>query len=76
MAGGGWLEDTILMKTQASVWTWTLDFDLRFVKTQIFKTGADLSMGEVGSRPGPPHFRGPAQIEDNLEFSLLEHLGP
>ena len=29
--GGGWLEDLILMKTQSSVWTWTLDFDLGFV---------------------------------------------
>ena len=27
----GWLENLILMKTQLSVWTWTLDFDLGFV---------------------------------------------
>ena len=34
VAGGGWLEKPILMKTQSSVWTWTwtLDFDLGFVK--------------------------------------------
>ena len=32
MADGGWLEKPILMKTQSSVWTWTLDFDLGFVK--------------------------------------------
>ena len=33
VAGGGWLELLILMKTQSSVWTWTwtLDFDLGFV---------------------------------------------
>ena len=31
---GGWLENLILMKTQSSAqtWTWTLDFDLGFVK--------------------------------------------
>ena len=35
VAGGRWLEKTILMKTQSSVWTWTwtLDFDLGFVKS-------------------------------------------
>ena len=31
VAGDGWLELLILMKTQSSVWTWTLDFDLGFV---------------------------------------------
>ena len=34
VAGGGWLEKPILMKTQLSVWTWTLDFDLGFVNFQ------------------------------------------
>ena len=33
----GWLavclENTILMKTQSSIWTWTLDLDLGFVKS-------------------------------------------
>ena len=33
VAGGGWLEIPILMKTQSSVCTWTLDLDLRFVNT-------------------------------------------
>ena len=31
LAGGGWLKNPILMKTQLSVWTWTLDFNLGFV---------------------------------------------
>ena len=39
LAGGGWgwLENLILMKTQASAqtWTWTLDFDLGFVKKKF-----------------------------------------
>ena len=29
----GWLDNLILMKTQSSAWTWTLDFDLGFVNT-------------------------------------------
>ena len=33
VAGGGWLEIPILMKTQSSVCTWTLDLDLGFVNT-------------------------------------------
>ena len=38
VAGGGWLENPILMKTQSSVWTWTLtlDFDLGFVNTRSY----------------------------------------
>ena len=37
MAGGEWLENLILMKTQSSVWTWTLtlDFDLGFVNFHV-----------------------------------------
>ena len=38
--------------------------------------GPDLSMGKVGSCPGPIHFRGPVQMEDHLEFSLLAIIGP
>ena len=35
-----WLENLILMKTQSSAytWTWTLNFDLRFVKRELCKT--------------------------------------
>ena len=33
VAGGGWLENPILMKTQSSVCTWTLDLNLGFVST-------------------------------------------
>ena len=40
LAGGGWMENLILMKTQSSVWTWTwtwtLDFDLGFVNLTTF----------------------------------------
>ena len=41
LAGGGWLEKPILMKTQSSVWTWTwtLDFDLGFVNFLIYNGG-------------------------------------
>ena len=36
---GGWLENLILMKTQSSAqtWTWTMDFDLRFVHSFILE---------------------------------------
>ena len=33
VAGGGWLEIPILMKTQSSVCTWTLDLDLGYFNT-------------------------------------------
>ena len=34
----GWLENLILMKTRSSAqtWTWTLDFNLGFVKIKIY----------------------------------------
>ena len=35
LAGGGWLEKPILMKTQSSALTWTLDFDLGFVNNAL-----------------------------------------
>ena len=47
LAGCGWLENPILMKTQSSVWTWTwtLDFDLGFVNittSHLFKITGSL----------------------------------
>ena len=38
-AGGGWLENPILIKTQlsAGTWTWTLGFDLGFVEMTFFQ---------------------------------------
>ena len=47
-AGGGWLENLILMKAQSSVWTWTwtLDFDLGFVKKN--KTSVALATESSG----------------------------
>ena len=37
----GWLENLILMKT----WTWTLDFDLGFVKINIINQGQASNAG-------------------------------